>query len=70
VISDDARTDLPRELAAFLSHGGGYRFGAAMRAVWQRPASIKEFWTLYERALEAADRLARCIVRCLPELPP
>jgi adenosylhomocysteine nucleosidase len=44
--------------------------GAAMRTLWQRPASIKDFWTLYERALEAADVLARCIVRCLAELPP
>jgi adenosylhomocysteine nucleosidase len=69
VISDDARTDLPREIATFFSHGGSYRVGAAMRVLWRRPASIKEFWALYERALEAADRLARCIARCLGELP-
>jgi adenosylhomocysteine nucleosidase len=70
VISDDAHTDLPREVEALLRHGGSYRVGAAMRAVWQRPSSLKDFWTLYERALEAADRLAKCIVRCLDDLPP
>jgi adenosylhomocysteine nucleosidase len=70
VISDDARTDLPREVAALLVHGASYRVGAAMRALWRRPSSIKDFWTLYERALEAADLLARSIARCLGELPP
>ncbi len=32
-----------------------------MRAVWQRPSSLKDFWTLYEHALEAADRLAKFV---------
>jgi adenosylhomocysteine nucleosidase len=41
-----------------------------MRALWRRPSSLKDFWRLYERALEAADRLARCILRCVEELPP
>lgn len=58
VISDDAHADLPREVAGLLSRQGSYRVGAALRAVWQRPSSLKDFWTLYEHALEAADRLA------------
>ena len=69
VISDDARTDLPREVAALLIRSGSYRVGAAVRAIWNRPSSLKDFWTLHERALEAADRLAKLVMRCLEDLP-
>jgi adenosylhomocysteine nucleosidase len=69
VISDDAAAVLPREVATLLSHTGSYRLGAAIRALWQRPASLKDFWTLHERAIEASDRLAKFLVRCLTELP-
>jgi adenosylhomocysteine nucleosidase len=69
VVSDDARTSLPREVASLLTRSGSYRVGAALRAIWSRPSSIKDFWTLHEHALEAADRLARFVVRCLGELP-
>jgi adenosylhomocysteine nucleosidase len=69
VVSDDARTDLPREVATLMTRSGSYRIGAALRAIWNRPSSIKDFWALHEQALEAADRLARFIVRCLPDLP-
>jgi adenosylhomocysteine nucleosidase len=69
VISDDARGDLPREVATLLTRSGSYRVGAAVRAIWNRPSSLKDFWTLHERALEAADRLARFLARCLDDLP-
>jgi adenosylhomocysteine nucleosidase len=69
VVSDDARKDLPREVASLITQSGSYRIGAAFRAIWNRPSSIKDFWTLHEHALEAADRLARFVVRCLGELP-
>ena len=68
VISDDAQTDLPREVATVIAHGGSYRVGAALRAVWQRPSSIKDFWSLYEHAIEAAGRLAKFVSLCLDEL--
>jgi adenosylhomocysteine nucleosidase len=29
-----------------------------LRAIWHRPSSLKDFWTLHEHAQEAADRLA------------
>jgi adenosylhomocysteine nucleosidase len=61
VISDDAAAELPAEVARMLSHTGSYRVGAAVRAVWQRPAALKELWTLHARAMEAADRLATCL---------
>jgi adenosylhomocysteine nucleosidase len=69
VVSDDARTTLPREVASLLTKSGSYRVGAALRAIWNRPSSLKDFWTLHEHALEAADRLAHFIARCLGELP-
>jgi adenosylhomocysteine nucleosidase len=69
VISDDARTDLPREVAALLVRSGSYRVGAAVRAIWNRPSSLKDFWTLHEQALEAADRLAKFVMRCIENLP-
>jgi adenosylhomocysteine nucleosidase len=69
VISDDAHTKLPKEIASLLLHTGSYRVGAAMRALWHRPSSLKDFWTLHERALETADRLAKVVARCLDELP-
>jgi adenosylhomocysteine nucleosidase len=68
VISDDAGTDLPREVASVLAHGGSYRVGAALRAVWQRPSSVKDFWRLYEHAIEAAGRLGKFLALCLDEL--
>jgi adenosylhomocysteine nucleosidase len=69
IVSDDARTPLPREVATLLTKSGSYRVGAALRAIWSRPSSIKDFWTLHEHALQAADRLAQFVARCLGELP-
>jgi adenosylhomocysteine nucleosidase len=69
VISDDAHAELPREVATLMSRKGSYRVGAAIRAVWQRPSSLKDFWALYEHALEAAGRLAQFALRCLDDLP-
>ncbi|APW62930.1 nucleoside phosphorylase [Paludisphaera borealis] len=58
VISDDARTELPAEIGRLLNTSGTYRVGAAMRAIWSRPSSLKDFWTLHAQAMESSDRLA------------
>ena len=68
VISDDAHTELPREVASVMAHGGSYGVGRALRAVWQRPSSIKDFWSLYEHAIEAADRLAKGVLQAVDEM--
>ena len=68
VISDDAHADLPRELAAILNRSGSYRVGAALRSLWHRPSSLKDFWALYEHSIEAAGRLAT-FVALLDDLP-
>ncbi|HZW35175.1 MAG TPA: nucleoside phosphorylase [Isosphaeraceae bacterium] len=69
VISDEAQSDLPPEVATLLARSGSYRVGAALRAVWNRPSSLKDFWTLHQRAIEAADRLAKFLALCLDQLP-
>jgi len=58
VVSDDARNDLPPEVVSLLTRSGSYRIGAALRAIWNRPSSLKDFWALHEHSQEAADRLA------------
>ncbi len=69
VISDDAHRDLPAEVSGIVNSSGSYRVGAALRSVWRRPSTLKDFWSLYEHSLEAADRLAKFIKRCLDDLP-
>jgi adenosylhomocysteine nucleosidase len=69
IVSDDARSELPREVASILTKSGSYRIGAALRALWNRPSSLKDFWSLHEQALESADRLAGFLASCLGELP-
>jgi adenosylhomocysteine nucleosidase len=69
VVSDDARSELPPEIGRLLNASGGYRVGAALRAIWHRPSSVKDFWTLHAQGMESADRLAkglRLLIRGLP----
>lgn len=69
VVSDEAGVDLPREIAALLTRSGSYRVGAAVRAIWNRPSSLKDFWALHEHAQEAADRLADVTLDAVSRLP-
>ncbi len=68
VISDDANRDLPPEVAALFNRSGSYMAGAALRALWHRPSSLKDFWTLHEHAQEAADRLANFVIGAIEQL--
>ncbi len=58
VISDDMSADLPPEVLSVLGATGTYRVGAAMGALWKRPAAAKDLWKLRESANFAAGRLA------------
>jgi adenosylhomocysteine nucleosidase len=69
VISDEAGIDLPPEIASLMTGSGSYRVGAAMRAIWRRPSSVKDFWRLHEHAQEAADRLAKFAAGAIERLP-
>lgn len=68
VISDEAGIDLPPEVVQLMTRSGSYRVGAALRAFWHRPSSVKDLWALYEHAQEAADRLAGFVVGALEGL--
>ena len=69
IISDDAQSELPREVASILNKSGSYQIGAALRAIWNRPSSLKDFWSLHGQAMESADRLAEFVAHCLARLP-
>ena len=70
VVSDDAATELPAEVARLLTRSGVYRAGAALRAVVGRPSVVKDFVRLHAHAQEAADRLADVTLAALSRLPP
>lgn len=70
IISDDASVELPAEIEGILTRTGSYRLGVALRSIWHRPSAIKDFWRLHEQAIEAADRLAKCIRKLVEILPP
>jgi adenosylhomocysteine nucleosidase len=69
VVSDEAAFDLPPEIAAILGRSGGYRVGAALHAIWKRPSSLKDMLALRERAMSAAERLARVVPGIIETLP-
>lgn len=69
VISDEAGVDLPREVVDLMTRSGSYQVGAALRAIWNRPSSLKDFLALHEHAQEAADRLATVTAGAIAELP-
>ena len=60
VINDTADEALPRDVEHLLAQRtGAARLGAALGAVWRRPASAKDMYQLRERALIASQRLAK-----------
>ncbi|MBX6316403.1 MAG: nucleoside phosphorylase, partial [Isosphaeraceae bacterium] len=69
VVSDEAGTDLPREVLSLLGPTGSFRLGAAVGALWRRPSSLKDLWALREQALQSADRLADVLPAALARLP-
>ncbi|HLQ46746.1 MAG TPA: hypothetical protein VK137_18525, partial [Planctomycetaceae bacterium] len=58
VISDDLSADLPPEALSVVGETGSVRLGAAVGAIWKRPAAVKDLWRLREQAQSAAERLA------------
>lgn len=69
IVSDPADVDLPPEVLSILGPSGGYRVGAALGAIWKRPASIKDMFRLREHALEAARRLGEALAWTIGRLP-
>lgn len=69
VVSDEAGIDLPPEVASLMTQSGSYRVGAALRAIWSRPSSLKDFLGLHLQAQESADRLAEFVAGAIDRLP-
>ncbi len=69
VISDTLDDRLPPELEHLLDQRSvAGKLGAAARAIFQRPGSIKDMWQLQETARRVSDRLAHFLVGVIPQL--
>ena len=68
VVSDTANEDLPAEVVTLMTRSGGYLVGSALRSIWNRPSSLKDFWNLHQSAQEAADRLAEIMAGAISRL--
>ena len=69
VISDGLDDNLPREVEHMLEQPSfAGKLGAATRAVFRRPGSVKDMWKLRETAIRASDRLAKFLVGIVPQL--
>lgn len=70
IVSDAVDESLPEEVQRLMasSHPAG-RFGAAVGAVWNRPAAFKDLWKLREQALVDSDRLAAFLAELIARLP-
>lgn len=69
VVSDEAGADLPREVVTLMTRSGSYLVGSTLRALWNRPSALKDFWALHEHAQEAADTLADAVLAAIARLP-
>ena len=68
VISDDLSKDLPPEVLSIVGATGSVRLGAALAAIFKRPASVLDLWTLREQANAAADRLSKFLGAILKQV--
>ena len=70
VVRDAVDDELPKEVERLLEQNSlASKLGAATGAIFNRPSSIKDMWSLKEQAIKASDRLARFLVRTLGQLP-
>jgi adenosylhomocysteine nucleosidase len=69
VVTDEAGADLPKEVVALMNRSGSYLVGSALRAIWNRPSSLRDLLALHNHAQEAADRLADVTLAAVARLP-
>jgi adenosylhomocysteine nucleosidase len=69
IISDGLDDRLPPEVERMLDQPSlAGKLGAATRALFQRPGSVKDMWKLQEIARRASDRLAGFLAGVIPQL--
>lgn len=70
-VTDAVDDELPHEVEHLVrQRTRAARFGAALRALWKRPANVKDLWRLKETALVASDRLAQVLADAIEHLVP
>jgi adenosylhomocysteine nucleosidase len=66
IIHDAAGDVLPPDVERLLRQKSEpARLGAALAAIWRRPGSVKDLWTLKEKSLTASVQLAKFIERLI-----
>ena len=69
IITDQMDDTLPAAIEHMMQQGSfAGKLGAATRALWQRPRSVKEMWKMRESAIEASDRLAKFLSGVVAQL--
>lgn len=69
VISDLLDESLPKEIQHLIGqHTIAAKLGAATRAVFDRPGSVKDLWRLRDLANRCAEKLAQFIAGVVPQL--
>lgn len=69
VVTDAVDDRLPPEIERLTRQKSvAGKLGAATRAVFKRPGSVKDYWRLREDALKASDRLAKFLSGVVPQL--
>ncbi|MGA2060685.1 MAG: hypothetical protein ABSG67_09415 [Thermoguttaceae bacterium] len=67
IIHDAAGDELPPDVERLLRQKSEpARLGAALAAIWRRPGSVKDLWTLKENSLDSSAQLAK-FLQCLVE---
>ena len=68
IIHDAAGDVLPPDVERLLRQKSEpARLGAALAAIWRRPGSVKDLWTLKENSLAASVQLAKFIERLIEQ---
>ena len=69
IISDAVDEELAPEVQRLVTQKTRTaKLGAAIGAIWKRPASVKDMWKLREDALVASDRLAKFLASTIEQL--
>jgi len=69
VVTDAMDERLPADIERLTDQpSAAARLGAAVGAIWRRPASVKDLYLLRENALVASDRLARLLADVIETL--
>lgn len=71
IVSDSVDDELPPDVEHLTRQKTkAAQFGAAVGAIWNRPASVKDMYHLRENALIASDRLAKFLESTIKQLVP